>query len=462
MCYNWFAGTSYIQGFLEKFSKSGQLEWSNQFPNYPGQDQRAFDVLEKAGGGYYALVEDSMFTIDILGNVVNSTSAINGRKIMELTNGDLLVLDQGNTLYRSDTLGNIIWSHNCDGFFDYDTAHVFILNSNSSIMKVDALSGAQIWNRNYGYFPVSDIEATHDGGFLASIGYKPTVPYGYAAGTPSPGILFRADSLGDTLWTRNYTLPYYGLSAFSIVGANILTGGCYLSWLSTSPYKDHSAFICMMNADGSFPLQQTDYMVPSDADDNHYRNFVDDALATMLALGKTGIPRNTSLDSVGTYCDRVDIAIDWQTSSACGIDNKYADCDGNGIIDTNDIKNINNIIYCIPDSLPLYYRLGGTNQNQSIEEFSLVPVNDTILPGEDAYFYMILGSSGNPVDSIYGFALSYFIGEWGLDHADSATFYSSTLGTPGINMWAYHNYSFVTMNLQLRTHTMICRTDFQI
>ena len=460
-CYNWKWSLDPIYGWVNKYDKNGTLEWSTIFPIWDwnsGSDRPVSDVIEKSPGKYDVLVRDSMYTLDAVGNVIDSNGAVNGTRLMQMTNGDLLVFSGSNMLFREDTLGNILWSQPCNGQFAYDTASVFIVHSNSFVKKVDALTGNQHWNRDYGHSPISEILGTN-GGFIASVGYKPLGLYNWGYGVPSTGYLIAADSLGDTLWTRPYSLPHYGLSAFNIVpGGNILTGGCYLTDNALGPYKDHSAFICMMNSDGSYPLAQTDYMVPSDADHNYNRNFVDDILATMLALGQTGQYRDTSIDSIGATCDRNDIAIDWPNASASGVNYKYSDYDGNGIVDTNDV---NNFIYCYPDSMQLYYRLGNVDHNQSIEEFSLTPVNDTILPGDDAIYYIVMGNTGNPVDSIYGFAFSYFISEWGWDQADSAAFYSTGLGVPGLNVWTMHQNAFVTFNMLIRTHTLMCRTDFQ-
>ena len=462
-CFNYYHLIDPARGEVRKYSKDGTLEWWHEFlPDFNmGTDNLAYDVIEISPGRYYVLINDSMVTLDNSGSVIDSTSAISGLRLQAATNGELLVLTQGGDLIRTDTLGNQIWSHPCDGVFDNDTASVFIANSNLFVQKVDALSGNQIWNRNYNYTAFSGIEASHDGGFFASTGYRPGGPNGWG-GVPTAGSIFRADSMGDTLWTRTYTFPYYGLSTFRVIpGGNILTGGCYLSGYSYLDYKDHSAFITMMNNDGSYPLQQTGYMVAEDADHDLFRNFVSDALQTMLALGQTGPARDTSLDGIGPFgafaCERSDIAIDWPNFSPNGINYKYADYDGNGIVDTNDI---NNFIYCTPDSIQLYYRYGHNLISQNNEEFFLVPVNDTILPGDDALYYMIMGSAGNPVDSIYGFAFSHFIDENGWNQADSAAFYPTALGIPGTDLWTFQKNSFVTNGLS-RTHTLMCRTDFQ-
>ncbi|CAN5608705.1 hypothetical protein BH11BAC1_BH11BAC1_02510 [soil metagenome] len=452
-----------IWSTVAKYSKNGSLEWSHQFGYYnTAFNHTLYDAFENSYGGYYVLVEDSMFTLDNLGNIIDSTNAIAGRKFLQMTNGNFLLLTANNQLVRTDTAGNIIWSHACSGVFAYDTASVYILNSNSYVQKVDALNGLQIWNRNYGNAPVSEIEATHDGGFIASVGYKPHGPYSWG-GTSSPGILFRADSLGDTLWTRTYQLPHFGLPTIKIMpNGNLSTGGCYLSGHSLqggSP-NEYSAFWCMMNYDGSYPLQQTSYVGPQDANHDHIADYVDDALEVMLGIGQTGPSRDTTLYGYPNACERDDIAIDWTHYTNNGVNRKYSDYDGSGVIDTNDILLCNSCCYF--DSLSSLYRYQNPVIAQNAEEFCLVPVRDTIALGDSALFYMVMGNAANPVDSIYGFAFTYNIDPVGNDRADSVFSFNTNFGTQGSDLFLNHRF-VVSMNngQEYRSRTLICRTNFQ-
>src|SRR5687767_13300258 len=169
----------------------------------------AYDVVESGTGNYYALIEDSMYTIDAFGNVIDTTGSIHGTRLAVMNNGDFLIRN-GNLLQRTDSTSNVLWSQNCNGSFAYDSIRVYIVNSNTYVMKVNVNTGVQEWNINYGFSPISDIEITPDGGFMASVGYKPKGPYNWTGASINPGILLRCDTLGDTLWTREYLLPRYG------------------------------------------------------------------------------------------------------------------------------------------------------------------------------------------------------------------------------------------------------------
>ena len=467
ICRNSQWGPNPVNGYVIKYSKDATLQWSSPFPGdyWNGLDRVVYDVIETGQGKYDVLLADTMFTLDRWGGVIDSNAAIHGTRFMELSNSDLLVYSSSTQqLSRMDTLGNALWSVACSGYFTYDTTSVFLTSSAGSVKKIDAITGALIWNRSYFHSPISDIKATYDGGFMASIGYRPRGRQGVNISSATPGYLFRADSLGDTLWHRTYLLPHFGLSDFAIVpGGNILTGGCYFSGQTSSPPIFYSTFCCMMNTDGSYPLAQTDYISESDANHDHFSNWVDDALQTMLALGQTGTPRDSSLDGNGAFgfgsCGVREIAIDWPGSSSPGINSKYADFDGNGVVDTNDILAFNPC-YNLDSSIQ-YYRYGNPDLSLSTEEFCLTPVNDTIQPGENAFFYLKLGNPGNPVDSIYGFAFSCFMDEMGYSDLEALTPYPSSFGTPGIDLLSFRQYGNVTMQQYSRYHIMMCRNDFQ-
>lgn len=443
-----------------KISKDGNQEWTTTFYNTPYSGNPIQDIIQNNSGGYYVLVDDSMYTLDAMGNSIDTTGSIKGKRIFEMANGDFIILTFSNSVQRIDSNGTVLWSHPSNGMFACDSNYVFINNSNTFIEKVDALTGSVIWNKNFGVSPLSQIEAIQNGGVMASCGYHSTGEYGWG-GTAMPGFLYRADSLGDTLWTRNYTFPYYGLSTFKILpNGNIFTGGCFLSGMNNQVLTpEHSAFYCVMNADGSYPLEQTTYVAPPDANHDHFRNFIDDALQIMLALGQTGQARDISMDShYVVSCDFNDVAIDWQTSTA-GINDKYSDCDGNGLVDTNDVKIFQSTPSC-EDSLQLYYRLANLDHQQVVEDFCIVPVRDTILAGEEALYYIIMGNNANPVDSIYGFAASYIFSEiW--NYPDSVIYYVTNLGTPGTDLWAYQPSLYIHFDYDRRDHLLMCRTDFQ-
>jgi hypothetical protein len=446
-----------VRSEVTKFDKYGVAQWSHQFAD--SYNEMSYDVLEKTNGECLAIIDDTTYSFDTGGNIISVNGNLFGLKFLETDNGQFLVLTGGNTLVRMDSVGNVFWTQTCDGNFGYDTTNVYISHAGSFIEKVDAVTGLQIWNKDFGYAPVSDITATHDGGCMFSVGYKPPHPDAIG-GIPMQGLLVRVDSLGDTLWTRTYSFPYYGLSAFQILSnGNICTGGCYLSGYSISVMaQEHSAFFCEMNEDGTYPLSQTTYMMPGDADNNHLTNFVDDALTTMLAIGQTGIARDTAIVGFDPLFsnEKINVSIDWSSFFPSGINYKYSDFDGNGIVDTTDVNYFNYYYNNQIDSFSSNYR---QQLISSVEDFCLIPFRDTVERWDTLCYYMIMGSSVNPVDSIYGFAFSYHIDDAGNVRADSA-FFKNSLGMRGVDLFCYHD-PYSTASNNYRAHTLVCRTDFQ-
>jgi hypothetical protein len=444
--------------YVRKYSKDGILEWQRQI----GTDfwsTQIYDVREKNSGGYYAMIEDSLFELDSSGTIIDSMPFVAGRKFMLLPAGDFLVLTSNDQLERVDITGNVSWSFNCSGAFAYFNGYVFISNGNTQIQKIDAATGNQLWNNDYGFTPISDIVATPTGGCLASVGYKPQVPGTWNA-SACQGVLFETDSIGDTLWTRVYSFPHFGLSSVHrLSNGYIIAGGCYLSGVQWFFPHQYSAFCCRLNADGTQCLLQTDYVHPGDANHDHLVSFVDDALETALSLGQTGIARDSCLDGFDPYyfCDIWDIAVDWNSYTTSGVYSKYADFDGNGVIDTNDLIQFTG---CAGDSFPISHRIG-ENEILNTEEFCLVPVDSIVAAGSPAFFYIILGNNLNPVDSIYGLAFTFVSDFYGPIIPDSSFIFNTPFGTQGVDLISIHraqntNYFDYTN----RAHTLICRTDY--
>jgi hypothetical protein len=126
--------TGVTRSFIEKYSVNGVLEWSHAF-DWEYNDRTAWDVYERNNGNYRVLIDDTMYTLDALGNAIDSTGSISGIRFEEMTNGDLLLHKANNSLQRVDSLGNILWTANSDGVFGYDSMNVFVSHSNTFIKK---------------------------------------------------------------------------------------------------------------------------------------------------------------------------------------------------------------------------------------------------------------------------------------------------------------------------------------
>lgn len=442
--------TSY--GYIQKYNLWGGLSWEvifDQSPNYPNEiwDRIAYDVIQSSSGNYYALVGDSLFEINANGNIIYATNLVSGRKLRETQYGDLIVLN-GNSLTRKDTSGNIMWSQSCSGKFSINGNYVLIVNG-TTIKKVDVGSGSIIWTKSCPFSPISDIEATSQGGFLASIGYVPGDLTSFG-GNASPGYLVCADSTGDTLWTRKYNFPYYGLSVVAQdINGDILTGGAFLggSIEGNGTLKDYSSFCSRLDSSGNGALQKTNYMWPGDANNNQFVNFVDDALYMVIANGDTGLIRDTlNLNWCGSpfYGLSSDYSVDWPDTFSNGVNKKYADTNGNGIIDTNDVAVFPFLYsYGVNDSFVVWdpFRIRNPeNFTSTNPDFRLVALEDTIAPGDSVHFLIIAGSLMMPVDSLCGLAFIYSYTSNSIQFG-TTNLYDCDLGTRGNNLFTQSYYN---------------------
>jgi hypothetical protein len=459
ICFNFYINMIGIKCLIKKYDKTGQMQWSYGLGNNYW-DTEAYDVLEKQQGGYLALINDSVFEFDNSGSAIDSSDVISGRRFIRMTNGDFLLLNASAILTRTDSLGNIIWSHPCDGPFGYNGSSVFISNTGSSIQKVDALSGIQVWNKNYGYTPISEIDATANDGFVASIGYKPGNMTSWGGGV-IPGVLFSADYLGDTLWTRTFTIPWFGLSTARVMpDKSIATGGGYIYFNLSYGGPFRSAFCALLDSTGNGDLLHTDYTWPGDANNNDMLSIADDALSTMLALGFTGPVRDTIDWSQPMYYGHIsDYAVDWNTAFMNGMNHKHADFDGNGIVDTNDVYKYGQFYSNILDSfiIPDPFRVINPSSHQfNTEDIYFIPEDDTMGPGT-VRFYVVAGSSANPIDSIYGLSFRFYPLASNTQYVplNSIDSVANDLGIFNSNLFSFHH------EINNLSTVLYCRMDYQ-
>ena len=450
----------HINGNLVKYSKDGVLEWDYMFgancATFPFYDNEAFDVIENASGNFYALVGDTLYEFNTSGNIIRRDSSTKGYIIYEIPNGNIIVQEANGIVCKSFG-GVAVWNLPSYGLLACTPSYLFCGSSNG-ISKIDASNGSIVWTKQYPW-QIKDLDATTDGGFVASYGYGPG---SYCTNCHSTvARVFRVDSVGDTLWSKTYDFPYYGISNVEELNNNIIVGGAFVYTESTTNTDfEYSSFIASLDSAGNGPLQTTSYIRPGNANNNNIIGFTDDAFTTVLSFGKTGSRRDT-INYFPFYfnyqCCITDYSTDWFDTSFTGQNLKHADYNGDGIIDTNDI-----VLYT--------YRWGGNvntepfrlkNQetnSQSIATIYIQPEVDTVSPGDTINFYVIAGSQVQPIDTLCGIA---FTGSWQwfpyvIDAIPVEL--NSDLGTIGLDM-----YSFMRTREfgNLQTYFLNCRTNNQ-
>jgi len=142
-------------------------------------------------------------------------------------------------------------------------------------------------------------------------------------------------------------------------------------------------------------------LYPGDTNNDGVANNYD-ILNIGLAYGETGTPRvNASTEWVGQpSADWLDATGDFSLAFTDGLNFKFADCDGNGIVEEADVAAIEE-------------NYGSLQGKDEIEEDELdgeppfyVEINDNAVGGFPFSYPIILGESDNPVNDVYGIAFT--------------------------------------------------------
>ncbi len=125
---------------------------------------------------------------------------------------------------------------------------------------------------------------------------------------------------------------------------------------------------------------------------------------------------------------------DWSSSFASGNNYKFADCNGDGIIDSNDTLAIaQNYGLTHPVRLA-----NSTNQQNSLANMYLISSTDTAGPNSTVQVDIRLGDVSAPARRIYGIAFKLAFNPTIIDpSASSLQFSGSQLGTPGADLMTF-------------------------
>lgn len=170
-----------------------------------------------------------------------------------------------------------------------------------------------------------------------------------------------------------------------------------------------------------------------------------DILPIGLIFGDTGPVRpGASTTWVGQ------VANDWGALFSNGIDHKYADCDGNGVVDSQDVSVIllNYGLTHPKDQLP--------HKSPNGDLLYIDLLQDTVPAGDTAVFIVKLGTSSLPAQNAYGLAFSVNYNQTLVQSGSFEVDYSNSwLGDLGLDM--------VKLDIELPTAGMldigITRTD---
>ena len=344
-------------------------------------------------------------------------------------------LSSGINFERIDMLGNIIWSIPSDGYHYIAASENIIYYLNDSLRKIDALTGNILWTRpttifdTYCFSPKSDGLGAMSGRTIVSI--------------DSSGFLINQNTINLTL--HEPTIIASSSDGSIYTGGNIRTRSRYAS------VDGRSGIIIKLDENCRGTIDSTDFYLVGDAHHNNQVNFVDDIAVIAAALGNSsGHPDINNFSHPGD----IFYSPDWGSSFQSELNYKYSDVNLDGIIDTNDLKDLHVDIYSAnlvpfnPDtnsiSVPVYFRTRNT----------------TLTTGDTLIVDVILGDSLHPVDSVYTFSFNYGLRFYTPAPEDSieCIIKDGVFGNLGTNMIYYEPQDYSIYN---NSGAVLYRTNHQ-
>lgn len=388
---SWVSGPS-SRTYVSKIDHVCTVQWDILLPiQYIGgfEYQKLYDIGLLPNFHYACLCENNIYILDSLGNVIDSLNFQGPGKLTGFSNGDLFV---NTTAFkgRVDINGTTIWQ-TTDTIFIQDTNLVVLRND--TLHFLNSLTGSIQREVPFTQNGDSKMLLMKDGGWC----------------TYNSSRIHRYDPAGQLKWLENVHLTYFGMELIcEQANGSILTGGTYLYENCTYNEYDYSSFIGTIDTSGKSVMDSTFQVWPGDANDDGVCEF-GDLVYIALAQGSTGPSRfdTNSIFSQYYNCDG-DINTNFPGNFAIGINHQQCDAASNGIIDSVDIAEFGSFSSSRdPNTTPWRIRNpDGHKTNLSPPYFSLLPERDTVNSGDSIRVYIVIGSNGTIVDSIFGIAFS--------------------------------------------------------
>jgi len=171
---------------------------------------------------------------------------------------------------------------------------------------------------------------------------------------------------------------------------------------------------------------------PGDANNDKVAD-TNDVLSIGIAYGETGAKRsNTSTNWLGQYCDN------WANKFSNGANHKHADCNGDGIVDSVDMKAVN------ANWGKTHLKTGQSKTgNPKDPGLSLQFSKSNYNPGDTVNADIMLASATTSLSSVYGLTSGFDFDPSFVDTSSlKIGFGSSWFGTPGKDMVSFIHKDF--------------------
>jgi len=363
----------------------------------------------------------------------------------------------------ADTIvNNTLITHQC-GIYDasyYDYENLAILDNNIYTDSVGVGGvGECIYIENK-YVPFNSIMDNNivsgpgrDGLYLTSTKVRGTIDYNNYYYSDSFGYFgtkyadFKSFQTATGLEAHGLNLnPQYNLANNLKTGNTNLEGkGVYINGvkydINGNPRNHVGPTI------GAYEISISDSLNvwPGDAN-NDGRVDINDLLSIGVAYGYTGPKRaNATTNWTAQPCN------DWSSAFKNGMNEKFADCNGNGTIDSNDVS-----IIALNFTKPHFKALAPASGSPTDPPLTVKFSRDSVQAGDSVTAVISLGSSSIKASNVYGVTLSVNYGAYMLDPKSISTdFAKSWLGSIHKNMVAL----IVNDSVNRVLHIGLTRTD---
>jgi len=431
-----------VTDMIVKRNYSGFQQWSKTYFTLAGITNTLVQAFIPTSHNTYLLqFTDSLVELDSTGNFLRSKTPFDG--IITTMEDTTFLVRRSTGIYREDFNGTQTWLCNATGYYiiAVDSNVIFAAKTNE-LIKIDALTGNIIWTKPITIGWPSNI--THDGGLITT--------YPDSSGN---AIINKIDSSGFIIWTKTDPFSEYGYKGIIEITPNsyITGGGWRHNSLSLMDYTV-SPFVCRINKTGNSVVDSTHFFYVGNANDNTILSFSDDAVYIAAAMSTNGIPRETLLQN---YTHENTYATNWNENFSSGINYKYSDFDGNGSIDTSDIRKLDDALYTSYNCPSHYQRISNT---QTIPELHFAIENQYLNAGDTVVVNVILGSASVQVDSIYGLSFRSAFSSTTIpyDGFPSTPYFSiapTSLGDTSTNLYNYFSYDLYQQEISM----VLCRND---
>jgi hypothetical protein len=421
---------------INKIGPNGNHQWTNTY-NWPMPQVplNYFYYLPTLNNTYLIRTNDTLKETDLLGNILGTRLNFNGG-IAALPDSDFIHTDTS-YIFRENISGVQKWNAYAPGVNMVSTNlfNTYVSDGNY-VMKINTNDGHVNWTK---LISCKNLLATSDSGFItlrnSSNGITEIVKY---------------DSSGAMQWTKSHFMPRFGYHQIAESNAqSYVTGGCWQNISMNQAVRDYSPFMVKIDRNSEGTIDTSNFYFWGNANDNNHVSFGDDAVYVAASFNNSGPVRDSILK--GNHWEENIYGIDWPDSFAVGINYKYPDVDGNGTIDTNDLVVLPHQAYNVTP----HWRTPANYSN--LPELKIVFESDSLILNDTIKIDVILGSSTQAIDSIYGISfdiLLYNIGN-NYGHYSSYSIKPSALGDTSINLYTH----FYSEQFQPILSMVLCRTD---